>query len=65
MSKFRWNGGGPGWTDRLPSDSEVLMHFLATYLDSRLLSTTSTRLTIPTDRAATPFSGVHYFAQGI
>jgi len=63
MSKFRWNGGGPGWTDRLPSDSEVLMHFLATYLDSRLLSTTSTRLTIPTDRAATPFSGVHYFTQ--
>ena len=37
MSRYRWASGGEGWTDRLPSDSELVMHCLATYLDTRLL----------------------------
>ena len=38
MSAFRWDGGGVGWRgDRgLPTDSEVVMHCVACYLDSRL-----------------------------
>lgn len=40
MSSFRWNGGGNlknrKWDTDLPNDSEILMHVLCTYLDSRL-----------------------------
>jgi len=38
MSKYRWSAGGENWSDRLPSDSEIVMHCLATYMDTRLLS---------------------------
>jgi len=38
MSKYRWSTGGEKWSDRLPSDSEIVMHCLATYMDTRLLS---------------------------
>jgi hypothetical protein len=40
MSGFRWNGGGSfrghEWTDKLPTDSELVMHCVASYFDSRL-----------------------------
>ena len=26
LSQYRWNGGGEDWTERLPSDSELLLH---------------------------------------
>jgi len=39
MSRYRWSSGGDNWTDLLPSDSEVVMHCLAAYLDTRLLTT--------------------------
>ncbi len=35
LSLYRWNGGGEGWTERLPSDSELLVHCLASYLTAR------------------------------
>ena len=40
MSRFRWSSGGDNWSDGLlPTDSEVVMHCLASYLDTRLLTT--------------------------
>nr|CAD7589196.1 unnamed protein product [Timema genevievae] len=40
ISEFRWNGGGnfhgKPWEDHLPTDSDVVMHLLATYLDTQL-----------------------------
>ena len=38
MSRFRWSAGGDNWSDRLPSDSEVVLHCVATYMDTRLLT---------------------------
>jgi hypothetical protein len=35
LYRYRWSGGGEGWTERLPSDSELLLHCLASYLNSR------------------------------
>ena len=40
LSEFKWNGGGRfkgnEWTDKLPTDSELIMGFFAAYMDSRL-----------------------------
>ena len=40
MSQFNWNGGGRfqgnEWSDKLPTDSELLMGFFAAYMDSRM-----------------------------
>ena len=40
MSGFKWNSGGTfrgqAWSDKLPTDAELVMHCLATYFDSRL-----------------------------
>ncbi|GAA6081760.1 transmembrane protein 209 [Tachysurus ichikawai] len=40
MSSFRWNAGGNlknrKWDTDLPTDSDILMNILCTYLDSRL-----------------------------
>ncbi len=40
MSGFKWNGGGSfrgqPWSDKLPTDAELVMHCLAAYFDSRL-----------------------------
>jgi len=65
MSQFKWNSGGDGWTDRLPTDSELVLHCLATYMDSRLLTTTSTRVGMHEGDSITPFTGVHFFKHGM
>ena len=52
LSLFRWNGGGDGWTDRLPSDAELLVHCLACYFDARLLTSASMRLSGTTNPQA-------------
>ena len=42
MSQFNWNGGGRfkgnEWTDKFPTDSELLIGFFAAYMDSRMPS---------------------------
>lgn len=65
MSKFRWSSGGDGWTDRIPTDSELIMHCLATYMDSRLMTSTSTRVAVSEGDSITPFTGVHFYKHGI
>jgi len=39
MSEFRWHAGGTfkgkPWSDSLPTDSAILMHFFFTYIDSQ------------------------------
>jgi len=67
LSLYRWNGGGEGWSERLPSDSELLLHCLASYLDARLLTSASMRLsgtTNPQADSMKPFTGVHYHRHG-
>lgn len=67
LSLYRWNGGGKGWTERLPSDSELILHCLAAYLDSRLLTSASMRLAgtnNPQAEAMKPFTGVAFFRHG-
>jgi len=65
ISKYKWSSGGDGWTDRLPSDSEVILHCLATYMDSRLLTSTATRVGMHEGDSITPFTGVHFFKHGM
>jgi len=36
MSEFRWDGGGTGWNEELPTDSQLVFHMLCTYLDSKM-----------------------------
>ncbi|KAF0311992.1 Transmembrane protein 209 [Amphibalanus amphitrite] len=40
MQEFRWNGGGTfrgkDWDEHLPTDSAIVMHMVAAYLDGRL-----------------------------
>ena len=40
LSEFKWNGGGRfkgnEWSDKLPTDSELIMGFFAAYMDSRM-----------------------------
>jgi len=63
LSEFRWAKGGSQWSDRLPTDSELLAHWLACYLDSRLLPSMNTRMAREGDQAR-PFTGVHFFKYG-
>lgn len=41
MSEYRWSSGGnlngKNWEEHLPTDAAVIMHLIATYLDSQLL----------------------------
>jgi len=43
MSEYRWNSGGlwqgKEWTPALPTDASLVLHLLATYLDSQLPQT--------------------------
>ncbi|XP_049877306.1 transmembrane protein 209 [Pectinophora gossypiella] len=36
LSEYRWNGGGADWDEGEPCDAELVLHLLATYLDSQL-----------------------------
>ncbi|XP_018573554.1 transmembrane protein 209 [Anoplophora glabripennis] len=57
MSEFKWNGGssynGKDWDDSLPTDCAVVMHLLASYLDTQLMP-------LPNMPDTKPFSGHHY-----
>ncbi|CAG9764039.1 unnamed protein product [Ceutorhynchus assimilis] len=57
MSDFRWNRGGSfngkQWDDTLPADCNIVMHLLATYLDTQLLPSPN----MPDKKA---FSGRYY-----
>lgn len=57
MSDFKWKGGGryndKEWNTTLPSDSQILMHFFITYMDTQLLP-------VPNHPEIKPFSG-HYY----
>merc|ERR1719397_415667 len=59
MSGYRWSAGGEGWTDRLPSDSEIVMHCVATYMDTRLLVST-----LQSGENINSFSGRHFVKFG-
>ncbi|KAK3909516.1 Transmembrane protein 209 [Frankliniella fusca] len=58
MSEFRWNSGGSfngkPWDENLPTDATLVMHLLATYLDSQLLP-------LPQNPDGRPFSTQHLF----
>ncbi|XP_045483528.1 transmembrane protein 209 [Harmonia axyridis] len=57
MSDFSWNSGasynGKPWNDSLPTDCAIIMHLLATYLDTQLMP-------LPSAPDIKPFSGYHY-----
>ncbi|XP_063241850.1 transmembrane protein 209 isoform X1 [Bacillus rossius redtenbacheri] len=57
MSEFKWNGGGTlngkPWEDHLPTDSAIVMHLLATYLDSQLPP-------VPQNPDGRPFTSQHF-----
>ncbi|VVC99679.1 unnamed protein product, partial [Leptidea sinapis] len=36
MSAYRWNGGGADWDEAKPTDSELVLHLVATYLDTQV-----------------------------
>ncbi|KAI4466723.1 hypothetical protein MML48_2g00003042 [Holotrichia oblita] len=61
MSEFRWNSGssfnGKEWDNSLPTDSAIMMHLFASYLDTQLLP-------LPNQPDVKPFSGYHYLKQG-
>jgi hypothetical protein len=66
MSKFKWSSGGEGWTDRLPTDSELILHCLAAYMDSRLQTSSATRIAMGEGGdSITPFTGVHFYKHGM
>uniref|UniRef100_A0A1B6DCW7 Transmembrane protein 209 n=1 Tax=Clastoptera arizonana TaxID=38151 RepID=A0A1B6DCW7_9HEMI len=58
MSEYKWNTGGhwngKDWTDHLPTDAELVLHLLATYLDLQLPSAVSLS-------DGRPFSSVYLF----
>ena len=60
MSSYRWSAGGKEWTDRLPSDSEIVMHCVTTYMDTRLLLVSTTH----SADNLTSFSGRHFVKFG-
>jgi len=66
LSMYRWCSGGKcrgqAWTDKLPTDSELLLHLLASYLDSRLVASSTTRLA--DSRDSMPFTHSHFFKFG-
>lgn len=57
MSEYKWNSGGTWngkeWGDHLPTDAALVMHLVATYLDSQLPPLPS----LPDGR---PFSSQHF-----
>jgi hypothetical protein len=57
MSEFKWNGGssynGKEWEESLPTDSAIVMHLLASYLDTQLMP-------LPSMPDMKPFSGFYY-----
>ncbi|RZB39699.1 transmembrane protein 209 [Asbolus verrucosus] len=57
MSEFKWNGGssynGKEWDESLPTDSAIIMHLLASYLDTQLMP-------LPSMPDTKPFSGLYY-----
>jgi len=66
LSLYRWNSGGScrgqTWTDKLPTDSEIILHVLASYLDSRLVASSRTRMA--DTRESMPFTRSHFFKFG-
>ncbi|XP_048005913.1 transmembrane protein 209 isoform X1 [Leguminivora glycinivorella] len=36
LSNYKWNGGGSDYDDNKPTDAEIVLHLLATYLDGQL-----------------------------
>ncbi|XP_073958020.1 transmembrane protein 209-like [Choristoneura fumiferana] len=36
LSNYKWNGGGADHDDSKPTDAEIVLHLLATYLDGQL-----------------------------
>lgn len=66
LSLYRWNYGGrcrgQQWTDKLPTDSELIMHMVASYLDSRLVASSRTRLA--DTRESMPFTRSHFYKFG-
>lgn len=61
MSEFRWTGGGnyngKNWDDSLPTDCSIVMHLLASYLDTQLMPSPN----MPDTKS---FSG-HYYIKSI
>nr|XP_015837006.1 PREDICTED: transmembrane protein 209 isoform X1 [Tribolium castaneum] len=57
MSDFKWSGGsgynGKDWDDSLPTDSAIIMHLFASYLDTQLMP-------LPSMPDTKPFSGLYY-----
>ncbi|KAL1502198.1 hypothetical protein ABEB36_007375 [Hypothenemus hampei] len=57
MSEFKWNRGGTNngkeWDDSLPTDCSIVMHLLASYLDTQLMPSPN----MPDSKA---FSGRYY-----
>ncbi|KAJ9587901.1 hypothetical protein L9F63_018682, partial [Diploptera punctata] len=57
MSEFRWNSGGSfhnkDWEEHLPTDSAIVMHLFATYLDSQLPP-------LPQNPDGRPFTAQHF-----
>lgn len=57
MSEFRWNSGGSlhgkDWEEHLPTDSSIVMHLFATYLDSQLPP-------LPQNPDGRPFTSMHF-----
>ncbi|KRT84066.1 hypothetical protein AMK59_1625 [Oryctes borbonicus] len=60
MSDFKWNSGSSfnekDWDASLPTDSAIIMHLFAAYLDTQLLP-------LPSKPDVKPFSGYHYLKQ--
>jgi len=61
MSEFRWCSGGAlhgkPWEEHLPTDSALVMHLIATYLDLQLVPTSQRADALP----SRPFSAQHLF----
>ncbi|XP_072943079.1 transmembrane protein 209 [Epargyreus clarus] len=36
LSNYKWNGGGSDWDESKPTDAEIVLHLLATYLDGQM-----------------------------
>lgn len=36
LSEYKWNGGGKKWSDKLPTDAEIVMGCFAAYMDTCL-----------------------------
>ena len=57
ISEFRWNSGGSfhnkDWEEHLPTDSAIVMHLFATYLDSQLPP-------LPQNPDGRPFTAQHF-----